>query len=112
MSFNFKQDILEATAGEIIEAVVILDLIKPYAWSYTRDIRDTDSLKATLTTPLSWEQAAPLLDYYYDTGFGARDCHLVVIYTDQAIHYIHEYDGSTELRCVLKDPSKYKRGEY
>lgn len=108
---NFKQDILFATAGEQIETVIILDLLEPnhfaYPEIYDRDPRDTDTLIASIKTPLTWEQAAPLLDYTYDDGFGSMDCHDVVIYTKDAIYYIHEYDGSTSIYNVLRDPSKY-----
>jgi hypothetical protein len=108
---NFKQAILRATEGELIESVVILNMLDDGFLRapriYGRDKRDTDALIASLNIPLSWEDAASLLDYEFNAGYGSMDCHDVIIYTNKSIHYVQEYDGSTWLQSIYKDPKSY-----
>jgi len=107
---NFKQDILEAVEDEVIEAVVITGIIYEY-FSGRADCRNTDSLKAVIKKAITWEQAAPLLDYSYDSGYGGMDCHDVLVYTAENVYYIHEYDGSTSVHCVPRNPPVITTGD-
>lgn len=98
---NFKRDILEEVGQDNIEAVIILDGVIN-SWSYTPDPRNIPVELCGI--PLTWEQAAPLLDYSYDDGFGSMDCHNILVYTSTYIIYVHEYDGATTLRSILRNP--------
>jgi len=106
---NFKEDILLATEGEVIQSVVILAQLdtvwQAECFHRANDPRDTPELLAVIKKPISWETAAPLLDYPFDAGYGMMDCHAVVIYTDKSIYFVHEYDGSTCLHSVYREPS-------
>jgi len=106
---NFKQDILHAVGSEVIEAIVILNLLEPYEYEWRiSELRDA-SIKPFVGKILTWEEAAPLLDYNYDDGFGSMDCHDVEIYTATNVYYIHEYDGSTPIRSVPRNPTAHKQ---
>ena len=96
---NFKEDIEIAVGEDAILAVVILD---PNISTYTKDSRNLNP--ALCNIPLSWEQAAPLLDYSYESGFGSMDCHDILVYTQSDVYYIHEYDGSTDIHSVPRNP--------
>lgn len=102
---NFKCDILEEVGQDNIEAVIILNGMI-YSWRDTPDPRDIPVELCGI--PLTWDQAAPLLDYSYDDGFGSVDCHNILVYTSTSVIYVHEYDGSTELCSIPRNPSAFK----
>lgn len=99
---NFKQDILYETKGEVIETIIIrhgrLDNFTDVDDS--RDIPDFH-----INKQLQPEVALELLNYEYNSGFGSMDCHDILIYTAEHVYFIHEYDGSTEIRSVPRNPS-------
>jgi hypothetical protein len=96
---NFKQDIETAVAGEKILALVLISASR--GWQYDDD-QDLD--KGLLDQPLDWETYKHLMDYEYDAGFGSQDCHDVRIYTEKRVYYIHEYDGSTSIYSIPRNP--------
>lgn len=51
---------------------------------------------------LTWDEARPLLDYYYNAGYGAPDCQAIYAWTAERVLFISEYDGST---CVMSVPA-------
>ena len=99
---NFLADIKEALQGEIPEAVKIYTTIQSYSFM-DEDPRDIP-IKPFLNQNLSWEQAQPLLDYKYDPGYGGVDCHFIYIWTKDSVFYIDEYDGSTSVCSVPRNP--------
>jgi len=107
---NFIEDILEAVDEEAILAVVIQDTIYEDYYTY-KDPRDTPSLIAAIGKVLTLEEAFPLLDYEYYDGFGSMDCHDVLVYTETKVFYIHEYDESTRLRSVPRNPTAFREVE-
>ena len=84
---NFKQDILEAANGETIEAFVGGPFKVP-------------------TTDIAAALAA--MDYEYEAGFGSMDCDDITFWTVKHVFYIHEYDGSTAIHSVPRNPEFYK----
>lgn len=52
----------------------------------------------------SWENVKDVLDYPYDPGYGFMDVHNIMIWTPTRVIYVHEYDGSTSLRSVPRNP--------
>jgi hypothetical protein len=97
---NFKEDILEA-AGEPIEAIVI----GAFGWDgYEEHVppRVPDEKKGVV---LSWDEAAPMLNYEYDTGFGTPECHAIEAYTASRVIIVSTYDGSTSLTWVWRNPT-------
>lgn len=95
---NFKNDVLEAVGDEPIEAILIHGPIYSYG---DKDQRDIGVIHGK---PLSAEQALAMLDYKFDDGFGGQDCHDITVWTATRVFYVHEYDGSTSLQYVLRNP--------
>lgn len=54
--------------------------------------------------PLTWDEARPLLDYPYDTGFGGNDCHAIWAWTSRWILFVSVYDGATMVERVPRNP--------
>ena len=52
---------------------------------------------------LTWAEARPLLDYF-DAGYGSPGCHHIYVWTTQRVLFISQYDGSTSLESVPRDP--------
>lgn len=46
----------------------------------------------------------PWLNIEFDDGYGAQECPNIYVYTDNFVYYVHEYDGSTCLRKVPRNP--------
>lgn len=105
---NFWNDILTAAeiVDEPIEAVMITNFIDPiHSW----EIRDSDprdaGVKAILDVPLSPEQAREYLNYEYDKGYGSYDNHKVTFWTKSYVFFATEYDGSSGIDYVKRNPS-------
>ncbi len=103
---NFKQDIINAVVDvKDIEAVLILsplDII--YNFETHTSSPDPRDKNVIIGVPLTWEQAAPMLDYEYSAGYGSMDCHNIEIFTKDLVYYINEYDGSTSIYYVNRHP--------
>ena len=88
---------------ESIEAVVIFG-----ASDYdSRYIKNYEYQKPIHGKPISWEIAKPLLDYDFDNGYGAQECNDIYIWTKDYVFYIKEYDGSTCLDWIPRNPNNY-----
>jgi hypothetical protein len=53
---------------------------------------------------MSWLEARAILDYEYDSGYGAADCHPVIAWTASKIITITEYDGATGPSWYPRNP--------
>lgn len=54
---------------------------------------------------LTLEEAKPLMDgWEFDGGFGAPECYPVYVWTNKRVIFVHEYDGSTRLGSVPRNP--------
>jgi hypothetical protein len=96
---TFANDI-EKAAGEDIEAVVIGEM----GWqNYGDDERHAPGL-ARKGELLSWAEARGLLDYPYDTGYGAPDCQAITAWTATKVIWVTQYDGATFLRSAPRHP--------
>jgi hypothetical protein len=95
---NLKQWLLNEADGEEIEAVVI-GLMG--GQSYYEDRIGKDWPKGKM---LSWEEAAPLLDYTFDDGIGGNGCHAVYAWTANKVIAIAKYDGSTWAFSIPSHP--------
>jgi len=96
---NFKEDILREADGEEIIGVVI----GAFGWG---DYHKKPSVPAFQSGKLmTWEDALPILDYEYDAGWGAPDCHAIVAWTENKVLFVVQYDGSTNVCTVPRNPS-------
>jgi len=103
---NLKRWIEEQAGREPIEAAVI--------GSMGGD-SDYDSYSGSEGVPnyaghprgrvLTWEEAAPHLDYGFDDGFGDAGCEAIWAWTATKVIAISKYDGSTEAYALPRHPS-------
>lgn len=79
---------------EIVESCVIGD----------NENRSTNSdIPCGLRMP--WKDAKKWLDYDFNDGFGLGDCHAVYVWTNERIFFVREYDGSTRLGWLPRNPT-------
>jgi len=105
---TFAEDIEQAAGGaERIEAVVI----GPFGLGSIDDDDDLYGQRDDQKIPrdklgrvLSWREARPLLDYDYDAGFGAPDCHAVYVWTADEVLWVTQYDGATAIDSAPRNP--------
>lgn len=94
---TFAEAIEAAAGGEPILAAVVKE------WP------DYYSPKAVaVETPnqaVPWEMARPWLDYTWNDGFGSADCHAVYVWTASKLLAVGEYDGSTRVVSLPRDPT-------
>jgi len=104
MSKNFKDDIIATLdSDEKIEAVVIGE----YGWGgYGSEDRQLPEQKQNII--LSLEEASNMLDYTYDTGYGAPQCNAVYVWTTENILIVSQYDGSTSIHKIPRNPVECK----
>lgn len=99
---TFKQDILDAADGEPILAIKFDDSVLDSYWGKVDPRWEASKhLKDKLCT---WEELGPLLDYEYDSGYGSMDCHNITAWTATKVIYINEYDGSTSICYLPRNP--------
>jgi len=55
---------------------------------------------------LTAEQAEPWFQIPFNSGFGGQQCPNVSIWTRDRVYYVHEYDGSTRLHWIDRNPPK------
>lgn len=100
---TFAADIEAAACGQPIEAVVIEARMAGSWGDFGMDERHAPGASRTGEV-LTWDVARPLLDYAYDTGYGSADCHDVTAWTQDRVLFVHEYDGSTHVASVRRNP--------
>ena len=96
---NFLADIEEAANGEPIEFVVIGEF-SGYDGE-TRDVVPQDKRNV----PVPWDEARAWFDYIYYDGLGGADCHAIYAYTATRLLAVHEYDGSTRVGSLPRNPT-------
>jgi len=100
---TFAEDIERAAGDEPIEAITVAFFRPP--WDSEPE-QDAKGFPAPLTgKPVPWADVRALLDYEYDDGYGGADCHAVYAWTPTRVLFVHEYDGSTSIAAVPRNPS-------
>lgn len=98
---NLKQWIEYEAKGEEIVGVVIGEM----GWGDY----GSDAVPEYETHPrgkvLSWNEAAPLLDYDFNNGHGAPGCEAIYAWTTNHVIYISQYDGSTAPSRIPRNPT-------
>lgn len=97
---NLVEWITEIIGDEIIESVVIGD--KGWGGFESHTIPQYES--QIRNKVLSWEQAKPMLDYEFDSGFGSPGCNAVTVWTPTRVLFVSQYDGATSLESVPRNP--------
>jgi len=98
---NFKKDILESVGDELDTAIIIV----------VDDIYVSENNekfpKDMIGKPVLLKDVIDYFDYEYDDGYGGQECHNIYIFTKKEVLYIHEYDGSTYIASVPRNPEDY-----
>jgi hypothetical protein len=101
---TFAEDIEQAANGEPILAVVIGEFGWRNGWG-ENGYGETDPLSWDKRgVPLLWTEARPLLNYEYNSGYGAPCCHAIYAWTISQAIFVVQYDGSTWLTSVPRNP--------
>lgn len=92
--------IIEAAAGEAVQAVVLGDM----GWGSIGSERIPNYGDQPRGKVLTWDEAEPWISYEFNDGFGAPGCNAVVAYTESKIISVSQYDGSTTKFIVQRNP--------
>jgi hypothetical protein len=95
---TYAEDIETFIEGQTVRFVVIGDM----GWSGYREDSKPEVKKNVVQT---WAEARESLNYDYDTGFGAPDCHAIAAYTENYVIMCYQYDGATGLFSVPRNPT-------
>jgi len=98
---NFKQDILEElkeVEGKLNTAIIIVTS------NFDANKKFPEKL---MHKALKLKDVIKYFDYEYDVGFGGQECQSIYIFTKKAITFVEEYDGSTSLISVPRNPENY-----
>lgn len=96
---NLKERLLRAANGEPIEAIVIGRPGIGFDW-------DSDPFTdAERGVVLTWEQAAPKLDYVFDNDRYIACCHALYAWTASKIFFMEEDEGQVYLRSLPRNPT-------
>lgn len=104
---NFRTEILQALAAndetaENVEAVLVVSNLDSY---YKRDDPRDKDVDKYLGKCVPWKEVEHFLNYEHDNGYGSQDCHNIRIWTAKHVYFIHEYDGSTYVDDVERNPT-------
>lgn len=81
---NLKQWIEDEAGGEAVEAVVIGEM----GWGEFGAECVPGYKEIPKGKVLAWAQAGPLLDYEFDSGFGAPGCNAVYVWTASKVMFV------------------------
>lgn len=96
---TFLNDLEEYIGDEQVSSIVIGEM----GWDHYNEVGKeiSSDLKGFL---LNWDEARPLLNYEYDSSYGVPECHSVYIWTKSRVIFVAQYDGSTSITSVPRDP--------
>lgn len=97
---NLKQWILREAKGEPIYAVVI----GAFGWGGFHEDTAQQIPGTQQEHVLNWDEASELIDYEFDSGYGAPSCHAVYVWTATKVMWITQYDGATSLSSMPRHP--------
>jgi hypothetical protein len=100
MMANLKQWLVEMANGEEIVAVVIGEM----GWGEYGSEGVSGYAYHPRGVVLTWGEAAPLLDYEFDDGYGAPNCEAVYAWTVSRAIFVSQYDGSTSPQWMPRNP--------
>ena len=53
---------------------------------------------------IEWEEAKQWLNYDFDSGYGSPNCNAIYVWTTDKILFIVQYDGSTSMHSIQRNP--------
>lgn len=97
---NLLTWIAAAAEGEAIESVVIGEM----GWGDYGNAGVPQYAEQRREELLTWDQAKPMLDYDFDDSYGAPGCNAIYVWTTNRVLFISQYDGSTNIEWVPRNP--------
>lgn len=98
---NMKEDILEDVKDELDTAIIVV----------TSDSGVSEQNrkfpKELINKPLMLKDVIDYFDYDFDSGYGSQECHEFNIWTKTEVLFIWEYDGSTHISAVQRNPPSF-----
>jgi hypothetical protein len=101
---NLKDWVLEMAESEEVEGVVIGEM----GWGDYHSERVLQYEQQPKNKLLTWTEAQPLIDYEFDSGFGAPGCNAIYAWTKSWIIAIAQYDGATFPFRIPRNPRDVK----
>lgn len=92
---------------EKAEKPIIGCVIGPWGWDGYGDDKPRIS-PDKYSKLMDWKEAKPLLHYDWNNGYGAPACHAIAVWTDTDVIFVSQYDGSTSLEKVPRNPTNHK----
>jgi hypothetical protein len=91
---------------EFLEPGEVVQVLKLGGW-HTGNYNNPNIVPENIQDKyLTLEQAAPhMFGWSYNKGFGSAECYDSIIWTDKRVISVHEYDGSTHLISVPRNPT-------
>jgi hypothetical protein len=88
--------------GETVESIVFGEFGWGDNYAEPHPYPVPETLQCTM---LTLEDAKPLMEgWQFDGGFGAPECYPVYVWTNKRVIFVSEYDGSTHLNSVPRNP--------
>lgn len=101
---NLVEWITEKAGADAIEAVVLGEM----GWGDYNSAAVPNYKEQPRYVVLSWEQAKPWLDYEFHNGYGAPGCNAICVWTTNQVLFVSQYDGSTDIQSVPRNPVAHK----
>lgn len=97
MTYNLATELekAEIATGERVTAIIV---------GRHDDAHWLDEPKPNENVVLSREEGLLLLDQDYDNGYGGPNCRPFYAYSPSRIYFVSEYDGTTGLASMPRNP--------
>lgn len=87
--------------GEVVEAVVF----GQWGWSGYNEPNPAPVPKEYIGKTLTLKEAEPFMEgWSFYGGYGSPDCYATNIWTNRRVFFIMQYDGSTNLDWLARNP--------
>ena len=96
---NMKEDMLEAVGEDFDKAIIVVtsdSCVEEHKRKFPKKL---------MKKPEMLKNVIDYFDYDFDSGYGGQECHSFYIYTDNDVFFIWEYDGSTRISSVPRNPN-------
>jgi len=98
---NMKKDILEEVKDELDTAIIMV--------TSDSSVSEPNNKfpKELINKPIMLKEVIDYFDYNFDSGYGGQECHDFYIWTKSKVLFIWEYDGSTYISSVPRNPPSF-----
>lgn len=98
---NMKEDILEAVKEELDTAIIMVTSDSHVSEENRKFPKDF------IGKPVMLKDVIDYFDYNFYSGYGEQECHEFYIWTKLEVLFIWEYDGSTHISSVPRNPPSF-----